>query len=306
LTIFLIGAGGWAYFHVLNVHPLVAYSKVFNFVEVNSTFYEIPDLKMVESWRKMVPSSFEFSVRCNQELTHILRFQCIPQAYEVLERMAAVCSVLNAELLHFQTPPSFQPNKTNSKKIKDFFSSVDLGEIRPVLQVRSGSSPDSSFIEALRDLNIIHSVDLLKGEKPAYKSDTLYSRLFGKGYHNIYQPLDSELKEVDRVTSQGDFKKAVITMHSNRMYKDATRLLLYKETGNFPMVTKSTGINSLAEVLSEDAKFPSTKKELVLHQGWKVIDLTKEKRVRASNLLKNLPDKTYHNISEVLNALEAQ
>jgi uncharacterized protein YecE (DUF72 family) len=305
LTKFLIGTGGWAYFQVPNVHPLVAYSRAFNFVEVNSTFYEIPNLKRVESWRRMVPSDFEFSVRCNKELTHNLRFRSVPKTYEILERMVTICRVLKAELLHFQTPPSFQPNKPNEKIISDFFSILNLGKIRPVLEIRNKDRLDSSWIEALRELDIIHSVDLLNGEVPAYKSDILYTRLFGKGFHNIYQPLDNELREVDRVASQGYHKKAVITMHSNRMFKDAARFLMYKETGDFPMVTRSTGVNSLVEVLKEDARFPSTKEELVLHQGWKIIDLTEEKRVMASYLLDRLPDKTYYDLDEVVKVLEA-
>ncbi len=65
------------------------------------------------------------------------------------------------------------------------------------------------------------------------------------------------------------------------MYKDAARLKTYKETGKFPMVTKSTGLHSLEEVLSEDARLPSTKAELIRHQGWKLIDLTKTERVHA-------------------------
>ena len=304
MTKFLIGTGGWAYFQVPNVHPLVAYSRAFNFVEVNSTFYKIPNLKRVESWRRMVPSDFEFSVRCNKELTHNLRFQSVPKAYEIIERMVAICKVLRADLLHFQTPPSVKPSKSNGKIIGDFFSTINLGEIRPVLEIRSQDPMDSSFIEVLRELNIIHSVDLLKDELPAYNSDILYTRLFGKGFHNVYQPLDSELREVDRVASQDNHKKAVITMHSNRMFKDAARFLMFKETGNFPMVTKSTGVNSLVEVLKEDAKFPSTRKELVVDQGWKVIDLTKEERVRASELLNKLSDKTYYDVNEIIEDLE--
>jgi uncharacterized protein YecE (DUF72 family) len=304
LTDFLIGTGGWAYFQVPNVHPLIAYSRVFNFVEVNSTFYEIPDLKRVTSWRRIVPPDFEFSVRCNKELTHNLRFQLVTEAYEVLERMVAICRVLKANLLHFQTPPSFKPDKINGDAIRDFFSTVDFRGIRPILEVRSTSSLDSSFIEALRELNIVHSVDLLKGEVPVYKSDILYTRLFGKGFHNIYQPLDNELREVYRVASQGNHKKSVVTMHSNRMFKDAVRLLMYKETMEFPMVTKSTGVDSLVEVLEEDSKFPSTKNELIHHQGWKVIDLTRDERVRASKLLGKLPDKTYYDINQVVKGLE--
>jgi hypothetical protein len=180
-----------------------------------------------------------------------------------------------------------------------------LLEIEPVLEIRGQDNLGSSLVEGFRDLNNAPSVDLLRGEMPTYKFGILYTRIFGKGFHNIYQPLDSELREVHRVASQGDHKKAVITMHSNRMFKDASRFLIYKETGDFPMVTKSTGVNSLAEVLSEDANFPSTKKDLVDRQGWKVIDLSREERVRASHLLNKLPDKTYYSIDEIVEVLEA-
>ncbi|KAB2945238.1 MAG: DUF72 domain-containing protein [Candidatus Methanoperedens sp.] len=44
-----IGAGGWAYFKVPGLDSLEAYSKAFDFVEVNSTFYTIPSIEMVRS-----------------------------------------------------------------------------------------------------------------------------------------------------------------------------------------------------------------------------------------------------------------
>jgi uncharacterized protein YecE (DUF72 family) len=63
LTDYLIGTGGWAYFNVPGKPSLKAYSEVFNFVEVNYTFYEYPDTLMVEQWRRTVPDDFTFSVR---------------------------------------------------------------------------------------------------------------------------------------------------------------------------------------------------------------------------------------------------
>ena len=71
------------------------------------------------------------------------------------------------------------------------------------------------------------------------------------------------------------------------------------------MVTESTGVKSLEEVLREDGKFPTTRKELSEHQGWKLIDLTEAKRIRASKLLKKLPEKTYNNVEEVVQALSS-
>jgi uncharacterized protein YecE (DUF72 family) len=52
VTQYLIGTGGWAYFNAPDRSSLEAYSKVFNFVEVNCTFYEYPEIGRVEHWRK--------------------------------------------------------------------------------------------------------------------------------------------------------------------------------------------------------------------------------------------------------------
>jgi uncharacterized protein YecE (DUF72 family) len=303
LTDFLIGTGGWAYFKIPSMHPLAAYSRAFNFVEVNSTFYEIPASKNVETWRRIVPKDFEFTVRCNKRLTHELKFESTPETFEILDNMVEICSILKAKVLHFQTPHSFNYDKINSEKVKDFFESAKLKNLRIALETRSPTPLDPIFVKTLYDLNVIHCIDLLKGTEPVYRSDILYTRLFGKGSHNIYQPLDSELKQVAQTASKEGTKKAIITMHSNRMFKDAARFRIYKDTGKFPMVTKSVGVNSLAEVLKEDVKFPSTKTELLDHQGWKLIDLTPQERVHASDLLQKLPEKTYYRIDDIIQLL---
>ena len=303
---YLIGAGGWAYFEVPGVHPLVAYSKAFDFVEVNSTFYEIPSLKLVQSWRRLVPPNFEFAVRCNKALTHKYKFESKPETYEILKKMTTICNTLKAEILHLQTPPTFQPTKANAKLMRNFFSSADLDGIRVALEVRGGKRPlNPDLVETMRDYNMIHCVDLSKNEEPAHKSDILYSRLFGKGSHNIYQPTDEELRKIDKKASKGDQKTVAVSFHFVRMYKDAARFKIYKNTGKFPTVTKSTGLSSLMEVLQEDAKFPSSKEELISHQGWKLIDLTNTKRVHASHILQKLPEKTYNSLKEIVQTLES-
>jgi len=306
LTDFLIGAGGWAYFNVPGVKSLKAYSRAFNFVEVNSTFYKIPNMKTVDSWRRNVPEDFQFSVRCNKKLTHELKFEPIQEAYTILDKMIRICEILKAEYLHFQTPPSFHYNKTNSENVKDFFSSTKLNKLKIALEIRNNTFLNPKLIKTLQDLNVIHCVDLSNGIEPAYFSEILYTRLFGKGLHNIYQPLDIEIKQINEIASREGITKAVIITHSMKMFKDAARFRLYNETGEFPMVTKSTGIDSLVEVLKEDAIFPSNKRDLLSHQGWKIIDLTSETRVRASDLLQKLPEITFNGIEEILNVLGDQ
>jgi hypothetical protein len=89
------------------------------------------------------------------------------------------------------------------------------------------------------------------------------------------------------------------------MYKDAARLKVYKQTGKFPSITRSTGLTSLAEILSEDTRFPATKQELVQGQGWKLFDLNKTTRAHAKDFLQKLPEKKYMNITNIMSALQA-
>lgn len=306
MTEFRIGTGGWEHFNVPNFHSLVAYSKAFNFVEVNCTFYQMEKLDLVKSWRKFVPKSFEFSVRCNKKLTHELKFESTQEVFNIFDQMVTICNILNAEFLHFQTPPLFDFNQSNIEKVTSFFSSIKKTNLNYVLEIRNPDPLNSSFVKSLQDLGIIHCVDLLKGVEPIFQSDVLYTRIFGKGFHNIYQPSDSELMQIDKTASKDGIKKSLIVMHSNKMFKDAARLRIYKESGKFPSVTKSTGINSLIEVLKEDAVFPSSKFGLINDQGWKLIDLTSTQRIHAADLIQKLPEKTYYGIDDIIHSLRGK
>ncbi len=47
-----------------------------------------------------------------------------------------------------------------------------------------------------------------------------------------------------------------------------------------------------------------SKHELIKNQGWKVIDITDKERVHAETVLRKIPDKNYHSVSEVLKELK--
>ena len=60
-----------------------------------------------------------------------------------------------------------------------------------------------------------------------------------------------------------NLEKAYLTLHGARIYADAARLKMYEKNGTIPKVMKVIGLESLKSVLEEDAKFPSTKSELI-------------------------------------------
>ena len=301
---YLIGAGGWAYFQTPGVHSLISYSWVFNFVEVNSTFYELPSLSQAGRWRRLVPEDFEFAVRAHRSVTQTHRLQPSGEIPRILGGLKDICEILRAEILHFQMPPTLKIDQAAIGNLRRVIASSDLGEIRVAMEFR-GSNTDLpvELIRTMEEYDIIHCVDLLKGEVPAVRSDVLYSRLFGKARYNIYQPTDEELGEIDNTAVGGKFRKVMLSFHGLRMYKDAARLKSYRQTGEFPKITRFTGLESLEEVLMEDARFPATKQDLLDHQGWKLFDLTEEKRIRAGAVLQKLPKEEYSSISDLIKDL---
>lgn len=125
----------------------------------------------------------------------------------------------------------------------------------------------------------------------------------GKGKQNIYEFDDNELQDIMAKASGPRFEKSILAFHGVRMYRDAVRLKSFLNSGQFHSLTGQVGLESLSEVLSEDARFPTSKSRLVDEQGWKLFDMTAEERVRARIFLERLPEKTYSTIDEVLASL---
>lgn len=296
-----IGAGGWGYFRIPGTHPLEAYSRAFDFVEVNSTFYQTPSPEMVDSWVRKVPESFTFSVRCHRDLTH--RYMLTPsyRSCTLLEESIGVCRRLGSKLLVLETPRSFNPNRA-VKEIHDLLSSVPLDGMRLVWEIRWGA-PGDELVRLMQEFNVVHCVDLSRESGPVYTSDILYSRLFGHGYHNLYQFDDEELIEIDRRVQNSGSGSMYLSFHGGRMYQDAARLKVYHKEGRFPRVTAHNGVEALREILLEDARFPAGKQELLRSQGWKVIDVNGDRRVHASTVLESLEEGTYQNVEDVVRVL---
>ncbi len=85
----LTGCGGWGYFNVPG-DPLRAYAQAYDFVEVNSTFYETPTIDRVRSWKERA-GDLEFTVKCSSVLTHELRLRPEPRAFKVLDQNLRQC-----------------------------------------------------------------------------------------------------------------------------------------------------------------------------------------------------------------------
>jgi uncharacterized protein YecE (DUF72 family) len=73
-----IGTSGWDYDHWRGpfypddvADTLAYYTRHFSTVEINNTFYQLPDEQTVRAWRETVPADFVFAVKASRYLTHM-------------------------------------------------------------------------------------------------------------------------------------------------------------------------------------------------------------------------------------------
>ncbi|MEM0295723.1 MAG: DUF72 domain-containing protein [Candidatus Korarchaeum sp.] len=188
-----------------------SYAEIFDLVEVQETFYKLPNLETVRRWRRDVGrDSFEFSVKAWMVFTHepssaIWRKTGLPtdadygslrptkKNLESWEKFRDVMRELNSNLVVFQSPPSFKATDENLRNSKEFFRSIGSEGIMIGWEVRDESwFKSEGFRRILEDLRITHVVD------PMYESPVLgefrYYRLHGsrKGNRIIYSYKYSE------------------------------------------------------------------------------------------------------------------
>ena len=86
-----IGTSGWSYkdwvgpFYpegAKSTDYLRLYSRRFNTVEIDSTFYGIPRPATVEKWKESTPEEFVFSPKVPSEITHENRLRNADSVWE--------------------------------------------------------------------------------------------------------------------------------------------------------------------------------------------------------------------------------
>ena len=111
-----IGCSGWSYqdwagpFYPKSAQPkdfLRLYSSVFNTVEIDSSFYRIPNRFMISLWKKNTPEGFLFTAKFPKEITHEAKLKGVSDTlsyfYGTLEGFEDKLGALIIQL-----PPSFK------------------------------------------------------------------------------------------------------------------------------------------------------------------------------------------------------
>ena len=83
------------------------YAERLSTVEINATFYRMPQPSMLENWKEQVPGSFRFSLKASQRITHFKRLkETVEETKYFLDTAAVLGDQLGVVL--FQLPPNMK------------------------------------------------------------------------------------------------------------------------------------------------------------------------------------------------------
>jgi uncharacterized protein YecE (DUF72 family) len=115
-----VGTSGFAYkewkpeFYPADLKPadmLSFYSRRFNSVEINNTFYKMPTEKVLAQWREQTPEDFSFTLKAPQRITHFARLKNVDETLDFFLRTSRDAMGARLGMILFQCPPNLRYDK---------------------------------------------------------------------------------------------------------------------------------------------------------------------------------------------------
>ena len=192
-----IGCSGWSYKDwegIFSPKGLAAkdylpyYSKVFDCVEVDSSFYRVPNQFMVNQWKSNTPGGFLFSPKLPKKITHEKK---LVDSESSLVYFYSIMSKLKDKLgpIAIQLPPSVKLS-TQEGAMNEFISQLSP-EFRHAIEFRHRSWFAPEVYSLLRKNNIamVWTLNQYVESPPEVTADFVYLRMVG----------DREISEFTRV-----------------------------------------------------------------------------------------------------------
>ncbi len=132
---------------------LPLYARVFETIEVDSTFYAVPAAATVDGWHKRTPPGFTFALKLPQAITHEfgLRRGSADLLAEFCDHARLLQDKLAAVLV--QLPPQFEADDGNLRALRDFLPRLPQ-DIRFAVEFRHQSWLQAEVSEWLARHNV--------------------------------------------------------------------------------------------------------------------------------------------------------
>jgi len=83
------------------------YSTRLNSVEIDYTFYRMPNAKTLAAWQAATPAGFKFALKASQKITHFERLKLPSDAHDYLQGVVPTLGDRLGVVL-YQLPPNFR------------------------------------------------------------------------------------------------------------------------------------------------------------------------------------------------------
>jgi uncharacterized protein YecE (DUF72 family) len=196
-----IGTSGWVYPHWQGIfypddYPknkwLEYYALHFDALELNASFYHLPNPVTFEKWKRRTPAGFVWAVKLNRYVTHVRRLKNVETAmHRFYEAVALLGNKLGPILI--QLPPSL----VYEKSLIDNFLDILHPSLKHAIEIRHASWMQDEFMDCLRQRNVAFCISDTAGRYPMrieMTADFAYLRLHGSQqlYASLYT--EEELK----------------------------------------------------------------------------------------------------------------
>jgi uncharacterized protein YecE (DUF72 family) len=180
-----VGTSGWHYSHwkgpfypedIKNSEMLKFYMDRFNTVEINNSFYNLPQKKTIEAWRDTVPRDFIFAVKASRYITHMKKLR---EPGKSTKKFFKRIEVLGDKLgpILFQLPPRW---RFDAGRLESFLEDLPE-EFRYAMEFRDISWFTQRAYDLLAEHGVAFCIYELAGQESPREvtADFVYVRLHG-------------------------------------------------------------------------------------------------------------------------------
>jgi uncharacterized protein YecE (DUF72 family) len=219
---FIIGCSGFHYKHWKGVfYPekmpstkwLEFYTRHFNTLELNVSFYRFPTAAMLQGWYDNTPAGFIFSVKAPRSITHFKKFLATERMISDFYNLAGAGLKEKLGCVLFQLPPNFLYTPERLERIT---SQLDLGYTN-VLEFRHQSWWLPEVYEELAKKNITFC-GMSHPDFPAEvigNTGILYYRMHGDTQLYASDYSETQLDHLYRTILQMPFLKQAFVYFNN-------------------------------------------------------------------------------------------
>ena len=214
----LVGTSSWSSkdwcgsFYPESIDPsemIRVYSEKLQTVEIDATWYRIPDLKMVDSWNSKTPDGFIFSAKVPKIITHEKYLEdCESELTEFISVMTRLKDKLGPLLLQFpyvakgKDPEEYEKGTDFVKRLKRFTELLPK-DIKWVVEIRNSKWIRPQLLDLLGEQEIslafidyytMDPLPRLANLKGIYTAPFVYVRFLGnrKYIENIVKKAKQE------------------------------------------------------------------------------------------------------------------